>query len=124
MKGDDRREPLLNAAESETLSMCGDSMRGNRETLGASPSKGVRWAKCVGDRCEKVVGRTSGMHVLGESDGFTVPQKRANRAERSAAESVEERGSTKGNATRTLLVPDTVPGKRGIGLWGVRDDRH
>jgi hypothetical protein len=32
-----------------------------------------------------------------------------------AAESVEERGPTKRNAERTLLVPDTEPGKRGIG---------
>jgi group II intron reverse transcriptase/maturase len=38
-----------------------------------------------------------------------------------AAESVEGRGSTKGNATRTLLAPDTEPGKRGMGLWGVRE---
>jgi hypothetical protein len=36
MKGDDRREPLLNAAESQTPSMCGSSVHGNRETPAAS----------------------------------------------------------------------------------------
>ena len=33
MKGSVRREPSFDAAESETLGMCGNSMRGNRETL-------------------------------------------------------------------------------------------
>ena len=62
------------------------------------------------------------MHVSRESDGPIVPEKRANKAgPKAAAESVEGRGSTKGNATRTLLAPDTVPGKRGMGLWGVRE---
>ena len=62
------------------------------------------------------------MHVSRESDGPIVPKKRANKAgPKAAAESVEGRGPTKGNATRTLLAPDTVPGKRGIGLWGVRE---
>jgi len=48
------------------------------------------------------------------------PEKRANKVGQPAAESVEGRGSTKGNATQTLLAPDSEPGKRGIGLWGVR----
>ena len=30
------------------------------------------------------------------------------------------KGSTMGNAERTLLAPDTEPGTRGMGLWGVR----
>ena len=34
---------------------------------------------------------------------------------------MEGRGSTKGNATQTLLAPDSEPGKRGMGLWGVRE---
>ena len=49
------------------------------------------------------------------------PQKQANKADPSAAESVEGRGSTKGNAEQTLLAPDTAPGKRGMGLLGVRE---
>jgi len=62
------------------------------------------------------------MHVSRESDGPIVPKKRANKAGPTAvAESVEGRGPTKGNAERTLLAPDTEPGKRGMGLWGVRE---
>jgi hypothetical protein len=61
------------------------------------------------------------MHVFRESDGPIVPEKQANKAGlMAAAESVEGRGSTKGNAERTLLTPDSEPGKRGMGLWGVR----
>ena len=69
--------------------------------------------------------RTPDMHVSRESDGPIVPEKRANKAGlKAAAESVEGRGSTKGNAERTLLAPDTEPGKRRrIGLRGVRDEQ-
>ncbi|MBU4270837.1 MAG: hypothetical protein KKA28_03080, partial [Planctomycetes bacterium] len=66
-------------------------------------------------------GRTSDMHVSGESDRPIVPKKRTNKAgPKAAAESVEERGLTKGNATRILLAPDSVPGNRVIGSLGVR----
>jgi hypothetical protein len=62
------------------------------------------------------------MHVSRESDDFIVPEKWTNNARpMAAAESVEGRGSTKGNATRTLLAPDSAPGKRGMGLLGVRE---
>jgi len=109
------------AAESETLSMRGNSMRGNRETSETSSSNGAQRAKRGGDRSEKAVGRTSDMHVSGESDRPIVPKKRTNKAgPKAAAESVEERGLTKGNATRTSLAPDSVPGNRVIGSLGVR----
>jgi hypothetical protein len=62
------------------------------------------------------------MDASRESDGPIVPKKRANKAgSTAAAEPVEGRGTTKGNAARTLLAPDTGPGKRGIGLCGVRE---
>jgi group II intron reverse transcriptase/maturase len=62
------------------------------------------------------------MHVSRESDDSIVPKKRANKAgPKAAAELVEGRESTKGNAKRTLLVPDAVPGRRGIGLRGIRE---
>ena len=94
---DANRKPLMDAAESETLSMCGNSMHGNRETLETPTSQGA-------GRSEKANGRTSDMHVSRESDGPIVPQKRANKAgPKAAAESVEGRGSTKGNAEQTLL---------------------
>ena len=110
------RELFTDAAESETLSMRGNSMHGNRETLETPrPDGGV-------GRSEKACCRTTDMHVSRESDGPIVPKKRANKAGPTvAAESVEGRGSTKGNATRTLLAPDAAPGKRGMGLWGVRE---
>ena len=101
--------------------MCGNSIRENRETLETpEPSTGPALVAGAG-RSEKANGRTSDMHVSRESDGPVVPTKRANNAERSAAESVEGRGPTKGNAKRTLHVPDAEPGKRGIGLCGVRE---
>jgi RNA-directed DNA polymerase len=116
-----KRKPLVDAAESEPLRMRGDSLHGNRETLDASPSSDE-------ERSEKALGHTSDMHVSRESDDLIVPEKRANNAGRAvprtgaaAAESVEGRGSTKGNAAETLLAPDSEPGKRGIGLRGVRE---
>ena len=112
---DANREPLMDAAESETLRMCGNSMHGNRETLETPTPRGA-------GRSGKALGRTPDMHVLRESDGPIVPEKRMNKAgPKAAAESAEGRGSTKGNAQRTLLAPDTEPGKRGIGLRGVRE---
>ena len=117
-----QRELFTDAAESETLSMRGNSVHGNRETLETSTTNGV------GERSAKAFSRTADMHVTRESDGPIVPEKRANKADRTmlrmvpaAAESVEGRGSTKGNAARTVLAPDTGPGKCGIGLWGVRE---
>ena len=120
------RKLSADAAESETLGMCGNSMRGNRETPEASSPHNAPWAKRGGDRSEKAVGRTSDMHVSGESDRRIVPKKRTNKAATmlrmvpAAAESVEGRGLTKGNATRTSLAPDSVPGNRVIGSLGVR----
>jgi RNA-directed DNA polymerase len=112
---DDNRKPFMDVAESETLRMRGNSMHGNRETLETPTPQGA-------GRSEKATGRTTDMHVSRESDGPIVPEKRANKAgPKAAAELVEGRGSTKGNAERTLLAPDTEPGKRGMGLRGVRD---
>ena len=108
-------EPSGDAAESQTLGMHGNSTRGNRESPSAS------WADGGQDRSEKAQRRKADTHALGQSDGLVVPEKRANNTGMpTVAESVEGRGSTKGNATQTLLVPDAAPGKRGMGLLGVR----
>lgn len=118
---DANRQSSMDAAESETLRMRGNSMHGNRETLETPSPQGV-------GRSGKAYCRTPDMHVFRESDGPIVPEKRANKAGRTmlrmvpaAAESVEGRGPTKGNAARTLLAPDAEPEKRGMGLWGVRE---
>jgi hypothetical protein len=76
--------------------MRGNSLHGNRETLEISPL-------CGGGRSEKALCRTPDMHVSRESDGPIVPEKRANKAGLMAvAESVEGRGSTKGNRQASL----------------------
>jgi len=118
---DANRKSPRDAAESETLRMRGNSLHGNRETLKTPTSQGA-------GRFGKALCRTPDMHVFRESDGPIVPEKRTNKAGQDhathgapAAESVEGRGPTKGNAERTLLAPDAVPGKRGMGLWGVRE---
>ena len=126
MKGSDRREPSFDAAESETLGMCGNSMRENRETLQTPTLDGG-----VG-RSEKAKSRNVDMHVSGESDGPIVPTKRANKADAyAAAESVEGRGPTKGNAPQAHSRRTQSRGSESQGLWRVRQavsqraaDRH
>jgi len=110
------RQPAADAAESETLGMHGNSQHGNRETR-ETPT-----LRDGGGRSEKAQGRASDAHVFRESDGFIVPQKRMNKTgPKAVAESVEGRESAKGNVPRALLAPDTAPGKRGMGLRGVRE---
>jgi RNA-directed DNA polymerase len=122
MGSDDRREPLHDATESKTLGMHGNSLHGNRETPATSSAGGGE------ERSEKADRRTSDVNVAGESDGPIVPKKRANKAGRTmrrmvlaAAESVEERGPTKGNALQTTAgrTQGRKPASRG--LWGVRE---
>ena len=106
MRGDANRKPSLDTAESKTLCMRGNSLHGNRETLETPLSESDA------GRFGKAHGRTPNMHVFRESDDSIVPEKRANKAgPKAAAEPVEGRGSTKGNIARTLLAPDTAPGK-------------
>jgi group II intron reverse transcriptase/maturase len=117
MKGRVQRKLPFDVAESQTPSMCGNSMRENRETREAPPSDGDE------GRAEKAEPK-SDMHASRESDGVVVPTKWTNNAsttERDAAESVEERTPTKGNTEQTHPVLDAAPGKRrGMGLLGVR----
>lgn len=97
MSDNDHRELPLDAAESKTLRMRGNALRENREAPRISSSLGG------GERSDKASRRTADMHVLGKSDGFVVPTKRANKAGPLAvAESVEGRESAKGNADQAL----------------------
>jgi len=101
--------------------MRGNSLHGNRETQESSLLRAGTQPAGGKERSEKASCRTSDMHGSGESDGLIVPKKRANKAGPSAAESVEGRGPTKGNATQAVHALDAEPGKRGMGLPGVRE---
>jgi hypothetical protein len=90
-----KREPTDDATESQTLRMDGHSPRGNRETPETSLPVGGR------GRLGKVLDQSPDMHVHGESDGLIVPGKQANKGGLTpAAESVEGRGSAKGNVAQ------------------------
>ena len=106
MNDDVQRKPSLDAAESQTPCMCGNSMRENRETRATPSSDGDE------GRSGKAKGRMPDMHVAGESDGLIVPAKRANKAGTPAAEFVEERGSPKGIRGPEGLAKDTEPKRR------------
>ncbi len=116
MKGRDRRERSFDTAESETLGMCGNSMRENREALQTPTLDGS-----VG-RSKKAKSRKVDMHVCGESDGLVVPTKRANKADAYAlaAESAEGRRPIKGNAPQAHSCRTQSRGSESQGLWRVR----
>ena len=115
MKGSVRRELFFDTAESETLGMWGNSMRENRETLQAPTLDGV-------GRSKKAKSRNFDMYVCGESDGFIVPAKRANKVDAYAlaAESAEERRPTKGNAPQAHSRRTQSRGCESQGLWRIR----
>ena len=75
MRGSEQRERSFDAAESKTLSMCGSSMRENRETPQTPTVDGG-----VG-RSEKAESRNADMHVCGESDVLVGPTKWANKVD-------------------------------------------
>lgn len=83
--GDDKREPAMNPAQSETPGMSENSMRENRETPSVSGSSRP-------DRLEKATSHKTSTHAGGESDERVVPTKRSNKEEQSSAESVEGSG--------------------------------
>jgi len=102
--------------ESKTTGTVGNFSHGSRETPATSVSS------MEADRSEKARGHKSDTHVAGESDSSIVPGKPANNGGVPLpAESAEGRELTKGNAERTLLVPDSVPGRRDMGLLGIRE---
>ena len=96
--GDVTSESLKDLAQSETLSMHGHSLRGNREVLEV-PSE-----NCEG-RLEKATNHTSNMYASRKSDSCIVPEKQPNKnGENPLAEAVEERQLTKGNALDLAAV--------------------
>jgi len=116
MKDSDRREQSFGTAESETLGMCGNSMRENREALQTPTLDGG-----VG-RSKKAKSRNVDVHVCGESDDLIVPTKRVNKVDAYAlaAESAEGRRSTKGNVPQAHSRRTQSRGSESQGLWRVR----
>lgn len=87
-----KSEPFKDLAQSETLSMHGHSLHGSREVLEV-PSV------CSEGRLEKATNHTSNMYASRKSDSCVVPEKQPNKTGViPAAEDVEERQLTKGNA--------------------------
>ena len=60
-------------------------------------------------RPENVSDGTAGMNTNRKSDDLIVPAKWANKAGTPVAESMEERGSPKGNALTEIVASDTEP---------------
>lgn len=112
---DGTRKPLNDAAESKTPRMRGNSTHGNREIPEAPARDGAE------GRSGKAQGRTPDMYATGESDGLVVPEKWTNNAVATAAESMEERRTTKGNADQEASLQTQGWIFRGsIGLEGIR----
>ena len=112
--GDDKREPHMNPAQSETPGTPGNFMRENRETSLASGS-------CTPDRLEKATSYKTSMYASEESDEQVVPAKRSNNEEQSLTESVEGSCSTKGNTDETYTHRTQGRERVSQGLSGVRE---
>jgi RNA-directed DNA polymerase len=85
-------KPPEDPAQSETLSMRGNPLRGKREVPGVPGADGAS------GRPEKVTNRNSGMHARGKSDGRVIPGKPPNNdGDDPPAEAVEGRRPTEGN---------------------------
>lgn len=111
---DERREPSVNPAQSETPGTLENSMRENRETPLASGSSAP-------DRLEKATSYTASMNASGESDEQVVPAKRPNNEEQSSAEGVEGSCSTKGNTKEAHTHRTQGRERVSQGLGGVRE---
>jgi RNA-directed DNA polymerase len=72
-------------------------------------------------RSGKADGRTPDMNVCGKSDDCVVPRKPANEGLRGPEERVEERRSTKGNASKDAAPRPQNRTRASIGLRGVRE---
>jgi group II intron reverse transcriptase/maturase len=69
----------------------------------------------------KAIGRKTGMNASGQSDGSVVPTKRANKAGKPVAESVEGRGPANGNTPEEAACRTQNRSRASIGLVGVRE---
>jgi RNA-directed DNA polymerase len=107
---------LSGPTQSETLRMCGNSVRENRETPETpAADRGT-------GRLEKAINHTSSTNVSGESDGRIVPTKPPNKGRRiGPAEAGEGRRPTKGNAQQTTTLRTQSREGVSTGLLRVRE---
>jgi RNA-directed DNA polymerase len=110
----DKREPLMDPAQSETPGMPGNFMRENREAPRVSGSG-------TPDRLEKAMSYTASAYASGESDEQVVPTKHPNKEEQSSAEGVEGSCSTKGNTDEAHTHRTQGRERVSQGLGGVRE---
>ena len=111
---DAKRKPPMDAAESETLRML--------ETL--CTGTGRPWKlprRKTRDGPERHYCRTADMHVSGSRTSHSTEEAGEQSRPEGGGGTRGGKGIDQGNAERTLLVPDTGPGKRGMGLRGVRE---
>lgn len=109
-------KPCTGPAQSQTLSMCGNSLHGNREILWVStPNSGM-------DRSGKADGRKPDMLARRKSDDRVVPKKRLNNGGTPpSAETAEGRRSTEENAPQTTAPRTQSRIGASSGLWRVRE---
>jgi RNA-directed DNA polymerase len=89
-----KRELGVGSARSKTPSMCGNSMRENRE------SQPLPWTEGVQGRCGKAESRTPQMNEGWQSDSSIVPAKSVNKEATTSAESMEGKDGAKGNTNQ------------------------
>jgi hypothetical protein len=111
---DDRREPSINPAQSETPGMSENSMCENRETPRASGNNRP-------DRLEKATSYKTSARAGGESDEQVVPAKHLNNEEQTKAEGAEGSCSTQGNTEEAHTRRTQGRGSVSQGLEGVRE---
>src|SRR6266581_2613972 len=114
MDGGDKRESPDSSAQSKSPRTLRNSMRGNRETSGASAPE------TAADRREKARCHTARMHASEESVRGEVPQRRSNNEAQAGAESEEGRPRIKENASPTHTRPAQNGERVSQGLAGVR----
>lgn len=108
-------EPSSDSTQSKTLSMCGNSLHGNREIPVSSVSGAT-------DRSGKGTTLKPDTHDAGKSDDRVVPRKLPNKdGQPTSAEVVEGRRSTEGNLLPTATAPTQSGSTVMPGLQRVRE---
>ena len=117
IRGGGGGESPRNLAQSETLSMRGHSLRGNREIPETPVGDGTA------GRSGKDTNHTPDVYVCGKSDGRIVPKKQLNKGGGvvTPAEAAEGRRPAKGNVQRTAATRTQSRSVASNGLLRVRE---